>query len=209
MVSVYNDQDFQAVIKQRNSVLTVFWIVTGVYAMSAISLWIYFMSLPYAHPDTWIPKLIVSVLSIAYVIFVFPFMGIKFHRVNRYYKMMYYLSEGLKNEEENYFICYEKKDLQKDFVDVVGCVFKTWSKKRHEWLEREAYFDPEKPLPKFSYGDLVHYVVQSNFIIQYEVVQKGALDNDEREIYLDELDEEYEEYDEYEEADETTSNENA
>lgn len=123
--------------------------------------------------------------------------------------MMYYLSEGLKNEEENYFICYEKKDLQKDFVDVVGCVFKTWSKKRHEWLEREAYFDPEKPLPKFSYGDLVHYVVQSNFIIQYEVVQKGALDNDEREIYLDELDEEYEEYDEYEEADETTSNENA
>ena len=209
MVSVYNDQDFQAVIKQRNRVLTVFWIVTGVYALSAISLWIYFMSLPYAHPDTWIPKLIVSVLSIAYVIFVFPFMGIKFHRVNRYYKMMYYLSEGLKNEEENYFICYEKKDLQKDFVDVVGCVFKTWSKKRHEWLEREAYFDPEKPLPKFSYGDLVHYVVQSNFIIQYEVVQKGALDNDEREIYLDELDEEYEEYDEYEEVDETTSNENA
>lgn len=199
MISVYNDQDFQAVIKQRNSILGVFFAVTGAYAALSISFWIYFMSLPYAHPDAWVPQFIVSVLSIAYVIFVFPFMGIKFHRVNRYYKMMYYLSEGLKNEEENYFICFEKKDLQKDFVDVIGCVCKTWSKKRNEWLEREAYFDPEKPLPDFAYGDLIHYVIQSNFIVQYEVIQKGALDNDEREIYLDELDE----HDETEEVEET------
>ena len=198
MVSVYSDKDFQAVIKQRNGVLAVFWAVTGLYALVSISLWIYYMSLPYADPTTWVPTLIVSLLSVAYVIFVFPFMGIKFYRVNKYYKMMYYLSEGLKNEEENYFICYEKKDLQKDFVDVIGCVFKTWSKKKNEWLEREAYFDPEKPLPKFGYGDLIHYIVQSNFIVEYEIVQKGALDNDEREIYVDELD--FDEEDGYEET---------
>ena len=190
MISVYNDQDFLAVIKQRNRVLGIFWAVTGVCVALCLSFWIYFMSLPYAHPDAWVPKLIVSVCSVAYVIFVFPFMGIKYHRVNRYYKMMYYLSEGLKNEEQNYFVCFEKKDLQKDFVDVIGCVFKTWSKKRNEWLERDAYFDPEKPLPKFSYGDVVHYIIQGNFIVQYEVIEQAALDNDEREIYLDELEDE-------------------
>lgn len=188
MISVYNDQDFQAVIKQRNSILGVFWAVTGAYALLSISFWIYFMSLPYAHPDAWFPEFFVGLISVLYVIFVFPFMGIKFHRVNCYYKMMYYLSEGLKHKEENYFICFEKKDLQKDCVDVIGCVFKTWSNKRHEWLEREAYFDPEKPLPNFAYGDLIHYIVQGNFIVEYEVIQKGALDNDDREIYLDELD---------------------
>ena len=189
MISVYNDSDFQAVIKQRNSILGVFFAVTGVYAAISITLWICYMCLPYAHPDAWVYEFFVSLLSVAYIVFVFPFMGIKFHRVNRYYQMMYYLSEGLKNEEENYFICYEKKDLQKDCVDVIGCVCKTWSKKRGEWLEREAYVDPEKPLPDFSYGDLIHYVIQGNFIVQYEVIQKGALDNDEREIYLDELEE--------------------
>ena len=192
MISVYNDQDFLAVIKQRNRILGVFWAITGSYIALSLSFWIYYMSLPYAHPDAWIPKLIVSIASIAYVIFVFPFMGIKYHRINRYYKMMYYLSEGLKNEEENYFVCFEKKDLQKDFVDVIGCVIKTWSRKRNEWLERNAYFDPEKPLPKFSYGDVVHYIVQGNFIIQYEIIEQAALDNDDREIYLDELDEDQE-----------------
>ena len=58
--------------------------------------------------------------------------------------------------------------------------------------EAAAYVDPEKPLPKFEYGDLVYYVVQSNFLIEYEILQKGALDNDEREIYLDEENEDEE-----------------
>ncbi len=186
MVSVYSDEDFLAVKRQRNKILYVFWGVTAVYACVCVAFLAYYISLPYASPNTWISKWVVGIVSVLYVLFLFPFMSIKFHRVNRYYKMLYYVSEGLKNEEANYFVCFEQKDLQKDFVDVISCVFKTWSKKKNEWLEREAYFDPEKGLPKFEYGDLVHYIVQSNFIVQYEIIQKGALDNDEREIYLDE-----------------------
>ena len=93
-----------------------------------------------------------------------------------YYKMMYYLSEGIKNEEICYFLCFEKKDLQKDWVDVNSCVFTTWNKKKSEWMEREAYFDPEKTMPDFKEGDLVKYIVQSNFIVQYNVLQKKALE---------------------------------
>ena len=46
-------------------------------------------------------------------------------------------------------------------------------------MEREAYFDKEKPLPDFHRGDLVKYIVQSNFIVQYEIVERGALAEDE------------------------------
>ena len=90
--------------------------------------------------------------------------------------MMYYLSEGIKNEEICYFLCFEKKDLQKDFVDVMGCVFTTWNKKKSEWMEREAYFDVEKELPDFQEGDLVKYVVQSNFIVQYDIIKRHAIE---------------------------------
>ena len=123
-------------------------------------------------------------------------MSIKYSRVRRYCKMLSYVGEGLKAEECNYFYTFREKSLQKDNIDVVGCVFETWSKKKCEWMEREAYFDPEKPLPDFGSGDLVRYVVQSNFIVQYEILERHAYEFSEYEE--DEEDETSEEYEENE-----------
>ena len=60
-------------------------------------------------------------------------------------------------------------------------------------MKREAYFDCEKPLPDFSRGDLVRYVTQSNFVIQYDILQKQVLEIEEineynqyGELYVDE-----------------------
>ena len=41
-------------------------------------------------------------------------------------------------------------------------------------MEREAYFDCEKPLPEFGSGDYVQYIVQSNFIVQYRILERGV-----------------------------------
>lgn len=182
MTTVYNDNDFRQVVSQKKKIFYTFLGVTVGYAAFCLAWLLYYISLPYGDPMLSLPKACVYVVSALYVLFAFPFMGIKFHRIRRYYKMMYYLSEGLKNAEENYFVCFEAKDLQKDYVDATACVFKTWNKKKSEWMEREAYFDNEKPLPDFKKGDLVKYIVQSNFIVQYEIVERGALDDDEEEI---------------------------
>ena len=181
METIYSDADFLSVVKQRNKILGVFWGVTAAYVAFCVAWLVYHISLPYADPMLYLPKLCVYVASAAFVVFAFPFMGIKYHRVNRYYKFMYYVSEGLKNEEENYFVCFAKKDLQKDGVDVVSCVFKTWNKKKSEWMEREVYFDPEMDWPDLEHGDRVRYVVQSNFLIQYDVVERGALQDEDEE----------------------------
>ena len=85
----------------------------------------------------------------------------------------------MKNEEKNYFYCLEEKSLQKDNIDVIGCIFETWNKKKCEWMDREAYFDLEKPLPDFESGDYVQYITQSNFIVQYRILQKQALEFEE------------------------------
>ncbi len=176
MTRVYNDADFLSVCKQKSKISLVFWLVTLAYVALCVALLIYHISLPYASPKATLPKVLAYVATGLYVVFAFPFLGIKYGRVRRYYKMMYYLSEGIKNEEICYFLCFEKKDLQKDFVDVMGCVFTTWNKKKSEWMEREAYFDVEKELPDFKEGDLVKYVVQSNFIVQYDIIKRHAIE---------------------------------
>ncbi len=179
MTNVYNDADYLAVYKQKNKIYGVFWGITAVYAVYCIAWLCYYISLPYAHPLQILPKLCVWIGSAVYIGFSFPYLAIKGGRCKKYFKMLTYLSEGLKNEERNYFYEFERKALQKDNIDVLGCVFETWSKKKQEWLEREAYWDEEKPLPPFESGDLVHYITQSNMILQYTILEKQALEFEE------------------------------
>ena len=72
-------------------------------------------------------------------------------------------------------------------------------------MEREVYWDPEKDLPDFERGDLIRYITQSNFILQYEILEKSAVDlgsvfdyeyyeeTDEPDEYADENDEDIDE----------------
>lgn len=179
MISVYRDADYLSAYQQKRRIFYVFALITLVYLGFALGCVFYHMTLPYADAGQALPRVIVYVVSGIYMAFIFPFMAIKYSRSRRYYKMLGYVSEGLKMEERNYFYCFREKTLQKDNIDVVGCVFETWSRKKQEWLEREAYFDPEKPLPEIESGDLVEYVTQSNFIIQYNIVEKQALEFEE------------------------------
>lgn len=179
MTTVYNDDYYLSVYKQKQRIFGFFWSVTAAYAAFCVAWWIYYMSLPYAAPEQTLPKYCVYVATALYVAFAFPYLAIKGSRVRRYFKMLTYVSVGLKNEEKNYFYTFTKKDLQKDNIDVLGCVFETWSKKKSEWLDREAYWDAELPPPALESGDYVRYIVQSNFIIQYEILQKKALEFEE------------------------------
>lgn len=179
MIKVYSDADFNAAYKQKKKVMNVFLGVLSGYLAICIGCVIYHASLPFGHANLEIPKWITYIATALFVSFAFPYLGIKYRRVSKYYKMLYYVSEGIKNEEENYFVKFQKSDLQKDNVDVLVCVFMTWNRKKQEWMKREAYLDVEKPLPDFDRGDLVRYVTQSNFIIQYDILQKKVLEIEE------------------------------
>lgn len=181
MQRVYTDEDFNDAVDQRKRVAQVFWIVLAVYIALAAASLIYYTSLPYKDKMQSLPKTVMFISTALFVVFLFLYMGIKYHRINKYYKMVYYLSEGLKNVEENYFVGFELNDLQKDSVDAISCVFRTWSYKKKEWMRREAYWDVEKRLPPFEKGVLVKYVVQSNFIVAYEIEEKAEKQENENE----------------------------
>ncbi len=179
MVSVYNDADYLSAYKQKRKLWWIFMGITLGYLAACIPLLIYHISLPYAAPYGELPQWIVYILSVFYVIFIFPYMAIKYGRSRRYVKLLSYVSTSLKQEEKNYFYCFDEQPLPKDNVDAVSCIFQTWNNKKREWQEREVYWDAEKPLPDFEAGDYVHYVLQGKFIIQYEIIQKQALEFEE------------------------------
>lgn len=205
MVSVYSDADYLAVYKQKQRIFGVFMASTIAYLLFCVGWLIYHISLPYNDPMQVLPKICVYVASAVYAAMIFPFMAIKYGRVRKYFKMLSYVSVGLKNEEKNYFYSFEEQSLQKDNIDVVSCVFETWNKKKQEWMDREAYFDLEKPLPDFESGDLVRYIVQSNFIIQYEILEKKVLEFEE---YDEETGEAFEDYGASLEEEDETAEEN-
>jgi len=185
--TVYCDKDLLNVIAQRNKILSVFFAVTFAFAAFCIGWLIYYWGLPYEDPMQTLPKAMVYIATGLYVIFLFPFMGIKYSRINHYYKLLCTISEGRKTEETCYFAFFALKDLQKEKVDVVSCVFKTWNNKKQEWREREVYFDVQKEWPDLEQGDLVRYAVQSNFLLTYDVIERKALTAEE----LGESDEDY------------------
>ena len=185
--TVYCDRDLLNVIAQRNKILSVFFAVTFAFAAFCIGWLIYYCGLPYEDPMQTLPKAMVYIATGLYVIFLFPFMGIKYSRINHYYKLLCTISEGRKTEETCYFAFFALKDLQKEKVDVVSCVFKTWNNKKQEWREREVYFDVQKEWPDLEQGDFVRYAVQSNFLLTYDVIERKALTAEE----LGESDEDY------------------
>ena len=186
MVSVYNDAYFLKTYKQKRRIFWFFMAVTFAYLLFSAACWIYYMGLPYGASKAKPMKWSVYIATVAYILFAFPYLAINWSRVKRYYRMLTYVSEGMKNEEKNYFYCFDEKSLQKDNIDVMSCVFETWNKKKQEWREREAWFDPEMPLPDFDSGDYVQYIVQSNFVIQYNIITKKALE-------FEEVDDDYQE----------------
>ena len=178
MQLLYSDADYAAIYKQRRTVLHVFYAVTGAYLAFCIGWLIFHFTIAYKDPLDLLPRAMVFVASIAYVLFAFPYLTIKYRRVNEYYKLFKQFGEALKMEETNYFYGYQAETVEKNHLDAYSCIFATWSKRMHDWTEREIYVDVEKALPDFERGDLVRYITQSNFLLGYEIIQKHAMNFD-------------------------------
>ena len=109
MTSVYSDADYLAVYKQKKRIFGLFGAVSVAYLAFCVIWLTYFISLPYNDDRQTLPKALVYVVSVLYVLFAVPYATIKMKRVQKYYKMLGYFSEGLKGEERNFFYKLEKK----------------------------------------------------------------------------------------------------
>ncbi|HIZ03716.1 MAG TPA: hypothetical protein H9727_05465 [Candidatus Borkfalkia avistercoris] len=169
MTIVYDDRDLVSAYKQKKRLFYIYLIVAVVYLALCIGCLIYYVNTPFNSSQQTAPKWIVWVSSCLFVIFSYIFLAIKYQRSRKYYKLISYLSVGLKAVNNSYFVRYDTPDL-KDNVDYYVLIMSEWSKKKSEYLDRKIYCDKEKPCPQFKCGDKVRYLTQGNVIVGYEVV---------------------------------------
>lgn len=174
MTSIYNDDDLYAIYRQKQKILGVFWAVTAVYAAICVACLCFFISLPYKDPMQTPIKTVVFALTPLYVLFLFPYMGIKYGRVRRYYRTLVQVSINRKSLETHYFYKF-MKGYTNNGMDVHYCVFGVWNAKHREWRERNVYLDAEKALPDFQEGDEIRYITQSSYLLQYEILKRGVV----------------------------------
>ena len=169
MTVIFNDSDLLSAYSQKRKIFWFYMLVLAVFAALCITCLVVFMNMPYKAPAQAIPKWIVYVASVLFVIFSFPYLGIKYLRIRKYYKLIAYLSVGLKQVNESKFLRYEDYET-KDGVDLYILIFSEWNAKKSEYMDRKIMFDKEKLLPEFQGGDIVRYLSQGNLMVAYEVI---------------------------------------
>lgn len=166
---IFDDNDLIGAYKQKRKIFWFYMLIVALYAAICIFSIVYYVGLPFEDPMQALPKWLVWVSSCVFIIFSYIYLGIKFHRARRYYKLISYLSVGMKQVNNSIFLRYEEPEL-KDGVDFHVLIMSEWSKKKSEYMDRKIYSDFEKPRPQFQSGDKVRYLSQGNVIVEYEVV---------------------------------------
>ena len=169
MTVIFNDDDLVNAFRQKQRIWYIYVGVMVVFIALCAGCIAYYVSLPYEDPMQPVPIWIVCVASSVFVIFSYIFLGIKFQRARKYYKIVSYLSVGMKQVNNSTFLRYEEPEL-KDSVDYYVLIMSEWSKKKSEYMDRKIYCDKEKPRPEFASGDAVCYLTQGNVMVEYEVV---------------------------------------
>ena len=169
MHTVFEDKDLIGAFRQQRAIFRVFLAVTLAFILLCVINVIYYCSLPFEDPKQIYPKIFLCTISCIYVIFSYIFLGIKYHRARRYYKLISFFSVGMKQVNKSIFLRYEQPELRAG-VDFYVLTFSEWNKKKSEYMDRKIYCDKEKPLPAFEKGDIVQYLTQGNVIIEYAVI---------------------------------------
>ena len=175
MTEYYTDAELQSAKKQKKKSLTAYFVVLGVYVAICVAFFIYYRTLPYAgYRDTGnkiaLIKWMHYGITAIFVIFSFVYLGIKFKRVNRYYKMCLHLSTGIREQSTGSFLEYDENIQDKDGVDFKSLVFIEWNKYKNDFFERKVLVFYEKPFPEIPESANVSYITQGNVLISYEIL---------------------------------------
>ena len=175
MTEYFNGDELVAAKKQRKKLLTVYFTVLAIYLLLTAASVIYHTTLPYsgyrdtAHTITLI-KLVEYTATGIFVIFSFVFLGIKFKRVNRYYRQCRNMVVGLKETSTGSFLEYDENVQDKDGVDYKSLIFIEWNKYKKDFFERKVLVFYEKPFPEIPVSANVTYVTQGNVLLSYEIL---------------------------------------
>lgn len=170
MTQFFFNSQYDQAKKQKNRTLLIYLIILGVYLFISLGLWLWFRTLPYMSKDITKIKFIHYPITAVFVIFSFIYLGIKYKRINKYFKMTRNLVTGLKETSTGSFFEYDEKLRTKDGVDFKSLVFIEWNKYKDDFYERHVLVLRDMQFPQFEENQNVKYVTQGNVLISYEIL---------------------------------------
>lgn len=156
--------------KERNKLLIIYFSFLAVYLAISVFLLVKLILLPYGSKSITTIKLIEYPLSGIFVIFSFIFLGIKYKRSNRFYKMTVGIEEGQKNTSTATFLENDEELITKDGVDMKSLIFLEWNKYKGDYFERKVLVFYEKPFPDIPPKSEVKFITQGNVLVSYEIL---------------------------------------
>ena len=173
MTDFFTKQELELIKKQRLSSIILIVMVLTLYVALLVTTIINYLKLPFEDVRGNTYKAILYVLSVIVIVYLYIYIGIKYKRVNKYYKMLTGLFNGSYVEDVAKFVKYSNVLESKNGVDVKQMVFSIYIERRNAWYDRVVYIPYEKDFPVFNAGDMVKFRSQSNFLISYEVIDKA------------------------------------
>ena len=169
----YNEKLYENTKKQRKKVLTIFFVLLGVYLVYTIGLLIWFTTLTYKSPTIPLVKFLLHFVNVVFGIFAFLYLRLKYRMVNRYYKALTNINTGIRETYEGTFIEYDETVQNERGVEYKSLIFEEWNKYKKSIFKRKVLVFNDLPFPEIEKGSLVEFVTQSNILVKYEIKQKG------------------------------------
>lgn len=170
MTDYYVKEELESASAQRKKTLIWYFVALGVFLVISAGFMIWFSTLPYESPTIQTVKYIQYPFVALFVIFSFIYLGIKYKRINRFYKLVYNLETGIRETSTGSFFEYDETSQEKDGVDCKALVFLEWNKYKKDFYERKVLVFEERDFPQFNENDNVKYITQGNFLISYEIL---------------------------------------
>lgn len=171
MTQYFKNEMYSEAKKQRKKTLIVYFVFLAIYLAISAAFLIAYLQQPYASDNIAKIKFGEYAVSCVFVVFSFIYMGIKFKRVNKYYKLCYNVVTGLKETFTAKYIGTDDSLEVKDGVDVKALLFEEYNKYKKATFERKVWVFYELPFPEIPEGAEVTFVTQGNVLVEYSIAE--------------------------------------
>ena len=170
-IKYFKNEFYLQAKKQRNKTLLIYSLIALIYLILTVGLFLWYGTLPYKDERISTVKIIHYSITAVFVFISVVYFGIKFKRVNKYYKKCIDVQTGLTETSFGNFIEFNESIETKDGVDFKTLVFLELNKKKNNFFERKVLVLYEQPFPDIKEGQNVKYTTQGNVLKYYEIVE--------------------------------------
>lgn len=172
MISLYSENDLSLAEKKykKSKNLTIF--ISVIYVLFCVLICVIYAMQDYKTSLKIPLYIVVIVLTLAYISFIVMYYDLTLKKDAKYKDFVKYAIKTTAPVKTNVFIRKEYNSAIKDGVEGVSLFFLEWSEKEHDFFEIQIYLDAKKDGDYFIKGDKVEHKEYSNFLVEYNVINK-------------------------------------